>query len=140
MADFNTNNSNLANTFRGLNIFSGRVPLEVKDGPKQSCLMLSINCRAVCAIIQGQLRPTTATGWSTATTSRYLAEQEEAYDRTSHDLYAILFVATLKLASLLVLKHEDATRASDDGRKAWEGVQKKYLRLPTVTYASRQYN
>ena len=40
MEDFNSNNSNLANTVGGLKIFSGRVPSEFKDWRKQNCLVL----------------------------------------------------------------------------------------------------
>ena len=34
-------------------------------------------------------------------------------------LYAIIFMVTERPASLIVLKHEDATATSGDGRKAW---------------------
>ena len=88
----NSNTSNLANAVKGLKIFSGRVPSEFEDWREQNCLVLSINRRDVYAIKKGQPRPTTATVGSTATTGgRTLAQQQEAYDRASHDLYDILF-------------------------------------------------
>ena len=44
--------------------------------------------------------------------------------RVSHDLHAIVFMATQKPASHIVLKHEeDATGTSGDRRKAWEELQ-----------------
>ena len=137
MGDVSNDSSNLANTVRGLKIFSGRVPSEFKDWRKQNCLVLSINRRDVFAIMKGQPRPTTATASSTATTGRSLAQQQEAYDRASHDLYAILFMVTPKPAYLIVLKHEDATGTSCDGRKAWDELQEKYLKVIDETISAK---
>lgn len=91
--------------------------------------MLSINGRDAYAIMKGQPRSTTATKGSTAITGRSLAQQQEAYDRASHNLYAILFMVTQNPVSLIVLKHDDATGTSGDGRKTWEELQEKYLKV-----------
>ena len=63
------------------------------------------------------------------TTVRPLAQQQEAYDRASHDPYAILFMVTQNPASLIMLKHDDATGPSGDGRKTWEELQEKHLKI-----------
>ena len=115
----NSNTSKLANTVKGLKIFSGRVPSAFKDWREQNCLVLSINRRDVYAIMKGQPRPTSTTGGSTATTGgRTLAQQQQAYDRASHDLHAILSMVTQIPPSLTVLKHEDTAGTSGDGRRA----------------------
>ena len=101
-------------------------------------MVLSINRRDVYAIMKGQPRPTTTTVGSTATTGgSTLAQQQEAYDRASHDLYAILFMVTQKPASLIVLKHEDTTGTSGDGRRAREELQEKYLKVTDETIRSK---
>ena len=42
MRDFNINNSNLANTVRGLKIVSGRVPSTFNDWQNQNCYCLAL--------------------------------------------------------------------------------------------------
>lgn len=51
--------------------------------------------------MKGQPKPTTATGWSTATIYNLLAQKKHAYNRASHDLYAILFTVTCSNARML---------------------------------------
>ena len=66
MGDFDSNNSNLANTVGGLKSYNGRVLTELKNWRKRNFSVLRINRRDAYAIINGQSRPTTATEGSTA--------------------------------------------------------------------------
>lgn len=73
----------------------------------------------------------------TAAKGASLAEQQEAYDRGSHDLYVILFIVAQKPAFLIVLKHENATGTSGDGQKAPEDLQEKYIKITDETIRAK---
>ncbi|CAN0373449.1 unnamed protein product, partial [Scytosiphon promiscuus] len=46
-------------------------------------------------------------------------------------------MVTQKPASLIVLKHEDTTGTSGDGRRAWEELQEKYLKVTDETIRAK---
>ena len=106
---------------KGLEVVGSRVSSDVKDCRKQNYLALSLNRRDVFHdTMQGQPRPTPATEVSIATARNLPEHRHETYDRVPHEVSAIIFMVTQIPASLIVLKHEDATGTIGDKRKAWE--------------------
>ena len=55
-----------------------------------------------------------------------LAQGIAVFERAKQDLYAMLFFLTAKPAPLLVLKHENETGTTGDGRRALQELVSKH--------------
>ena len=73
------------------------------------------------------------------TTGGTLEQRQTAFDRANEDLFAILYLATDKAATLLVAMHAyDERGIRGDGQKAIKELEEKYLRITDETIRALQ--
>ena len=124
MMEKSNSHTSPAQAIEGPKTFDGRSPAYFRDWGKRPGVVIGVSRRDIDNLIKGRPGPiemTAVTGPSSAH-----AQEIAACVPAHQDLYAMLFVPTEQPASLLVLKHEDESKATDDGQKALQELGSKY--------------